>query len=138
MLIPTSRIGSLNFKSARMAAVALIFAAGSMASLTASAAGASADANARYQAERAICNSGQSNQDRATCLKEAGAALAESKRGRLDEGKGSYQQNAMTRCNALPGDERDACQRRIDGEGTTTGSVAAGGVLREIVTPVKK
>ena len=34
------------------------------------------DAMARYQAERAVCLSGQSNQDRATCLKEAGAAGA--------------------------------------------------------------
>ena len=52
---------------------------------TAMIAGASelSDANARYQAERAVCQSGQSNQDRATCLKEAGAALHEAKMGRL-------------------------------------------------------
>ena len=33
----------------------------------------SADAFARYQQERAVCTSGQSNQDQATCLREAGA-----------------------------------------------------------------
>jgi hypothetical protein len=47
----------------------------------------SADAQARYQQERAVCLSGQSNQDRATCLREADAALADGQerwpRGRL-------------------------------------------------------
>ena len=34
-------------------------------------------AQSRYQSERAVCLHGLSNQDKATCLKEAGAALAE-------------------------------------------------------------
>jgi hypothetical protein len=33
----------------------------------------------------------------------------------------------------LSGDERLACQARMEGMGTTSGSVAGGGVLREIV-----
>lgn len=96
------------------------------------------DANARYQSERALCNSGQSNQDRATCLREAGAALAESRGGRLNDDQNAYQKNAQIRCNALPADERDACQRRIAGEGTTSGSIGTGGVMRELVTPDNK
>ena len=98
----------------------------------------SSDVNARYQTERAFCNSGQSSQDRATCLREAGAALAEKKGGRLDNGPNAYQQNAQTRCNALPADDRDACQRRINGEGTTSGSISTGGVIRELVVPDNK
>ena len=39
-----------------------------------------ADAQARYQQDRAACMSGQSNQDHATCLREAGAALAQARR----------------------------------------------------------
>jgi hypothetical protein len=82
--------------------------------------------------------SGQSNQDRETCLKEAGAALEESKTGRLDGGQGSENQNALIRCNALPAGDRDACRRRIAGEGTTSGSVREGGIVRELVVPDSK
>src|SRR5690606_16943646 len=41
------------------------------------------DAQARYERERAACTDGSSQQDRATCLKEAGAARDESRGGRL-------------------------------------------------------
>jgi hypothetical protein len=92
------------------------------------------DAQARYQQERAACNSGQSHQDQATCLREAGAALEEARRGRLDDGQAAYQQNALIRCNALPADERSACHARMQGQGTTRGSVAEGGIYRELVT----
>ena len=78
---------------------------------------------------------GQSNQDRATCLKEAGAALKEAKMGRLSSDQSAFKQNSLLRCNALPADERVACQRRIEGDGTTTGSVRDGGLLRELVVP---
>ena len=39
---------------------------------------------AAYRQERAKCLDGRSQQDRATCLQEAGAARAEALRGRLD------------------------------------------------------
>jgi hypothetical protein len=110
----------------------------SSASLTATAANNSQDANARYQAERATCMNGQSNQARETCLKEAGAALQESRRGRLSDDQAADHQNALLRCNALPVDDRDACQRRIEGEGTTSGSVLQGGLLRELTVPDRK
>lgn len=96
----------------------------------------SPDAATRYQTERAACFNGQSNQDRATCLREAGAARGESRRGNLNDGRASYQQNALTRCKALPPDDRQACERRIQGEGAATGSVGGGGIYREIATPV--
>lgn len=98
----------------------------------------SPDAKARYQADRAYCNSGQSNQDRATCLKEAGAALQASRKGNLNEEERAYHQNALIRCNALPVGDREACQRRIEGEGTTSGSVLGGGLIRELVVPDNK
>ena len=120
----------------RLASLALLCSA--FAAAMAMAADGSPGANARYQAEKAVCTSDQSNQDRATCLKEAGAALAEDRRGRLGSPGGDYSQNAVSRCEALPADERDACQRRMQGEGMTSGSVEAGGLLREIVTPDRK
>jgi hypothetical protein len=93
----------------------------------------------RYQQDRAVCNSGRSQEDRATCLREAGAAREETSRGHLtNAGNAQYQENAQARCGALAGGDRDACQARMRGEGTVSGSVAGGGMLREIVTPDPK
>ncbi len=100
--------------------------------------GSGADAQAAYKAERAACMSGQSGQDRETCLKEAGAALAEARRGTLseDQSRREMRSNRMDRCKALTGDERSDCVARMRGEGTVEGSVKGGGVLREKVTIV--
>ena len=96
------------------------------------------DAKARYESERAACLNGSSNEDRKTCLKEAGAAYEEARRGKLDNHHDAYDQNAYKRCDAQPAEDRDACRRRIQGEGSVTGSVEAGGILREITVPEKK
>lgn len=93
-----------------------------------------AQAQARYQQERALCLSGQSHQDRSTCLKEAGAALAAARRGDLDGDPASYTDNQRQRCDRLSGDEQLDCMARMRGRGTTQGSVAGGGILRELVT----
>ena len=125
----------------RLSVLALLAISSTFAATAAMAASNTSDANARYRAERAMCNSGQSYQDRATCLREAGAALQESKKGRLGSNQGAdgmYKQNALIRCNALPAEDRVACQRRIEGEGTISGSVSEGGVLRELVVPDNK
>jgi predicted dienelactone hydrolase len=118
----------------RLRALVLVALSTSFAATTVMADSA-AETDARQQ--RATCNSGQSNQDRATCLREAGAAQAESRKGNLSSGENN-RQNAVQRCNALPADDRDACLRRMEGEGTTTGSVSGGGILREVVTPDTK
>jgi len=84
--------------------------------------------------EREACMSGQTHQDRATCLKEAGAAQGEARAGRLDDrAAASYRQNAVERCRVLPTSDRDACVARIDGTGRVSGSVEGGGILREYV-----
>ena len=137
---------STTFKSPRLAtagtswrALALssaLLAAGSGWAATAAATPpASAAAQARFQQERAACLNGQSNQDRATCLREAGAALAESKHGGLDNGGTNLTENQRKRCDRLSGDERSACTARMQGAGSTSGSVAGGGIYRELVTP---
>ena len=92
------------------------------------------DAQARYERERAACTDGSSQQDRATCLKEAGAARDESRGGRLGNGSTATDANATTRCNALPAKDRSDCIARINGAGTTSGSVRDGGIYRELVT----
>ena len=93
-----------------------------------------AEAQTRYQQERAVCTSGASNQDRATCLREAGAAFAQARKGDLNDGPAAYGRNARQRCEALPAADREACVARMEGQGTASGSVAAGGIYRELVT----
>lgn len=94
-----------------------------------------ADQNATIQKERTDCMNGSSQQDRATCMREAGAAKQESQRGNLRD-SGDYQANASKRCAALPAAEKADCERRANGEGSVSGSVGGGGVVRELVTPV--
>ena len=93
-----------------------------------------ADALARYQQDRAACMSGQSNQDRATCLREAGAAFAQAQKRGLGEDPSQYKDNALIRCQRLPDPDRIDCIARMQGQGTTSGSVGAGGIYRELIT----
>ena len=95
-----------------------------------------ADARARYLQERAVCMSGKSNQDRATCLQEAGAAFNQARREGFADSSAQNIANQRKRCEALAGDDRQACIARMQGQGTTSGSAAAGGIYRELVTPV--
>ena len=101
---------------------------------TVQAAPAVPDARARYEQERAVCLSGQSGQDRATCLREAGAAYGDARKMGADPSKTQYQSNSSKRCDPLPEADRRACMARMQGQGTTSGSVAGGGISRELVT----
>ncbi|MDD2918580.1 hypothetical protein [Rhodoferax sp.] len=103
-------------------------------SASAAPANASTEAQTRYRQDMAVCNSGQSNQDRATCRREAGSALAEARRGALNDAPGQYQLNALQRCSVHKGAERSACEARMSATGSVEGSVEAGGILRQSVT----
>lgn len=90
------------------------------------------DIEMRYKADVAACNSGQSGQDKATCLQEAGAALAAARKNKLTDNNQLEINNKTARCNALPADQRDDCLMQMSGTNTTsTGSVTGGGILRE-------
>jgi hypothetical protein len=94
--------------------------------------GTASDARAQYQRERAACLSGQTGEDRATCLREAGAALVEARRGGLtDPSPSQARSDALDRCNAFrtPQDRRECVARMRSGE--VSGSVEGGGILRE-------
>ena len=99
-------------------------------------AGRAADIHARYLEERALCD-GKPAEDRKTCLREAGAARIEARRGTLLLEESNFERNRLARCayHTQP-DERGYCERRMRGEGTTTGSVEGGGILRELVVTV--
>jgi len=96
-------------------------------------------AKSTYAKERADCDAGRTAEDRATCLKEAGAAQQERKRNTLDN-TGSARQNAIERCNLVAAKDKADCLARIEGPSqtnqttTTSGSVAGGGVVRETKT----
>jgi len=100
---------------------------------------AAAAAKSTYSKERADCEAGKTGQDRATCLKEAGAAEQERKRNTLDN-TGSMRQNAIERCNTVAAKDKADCLARIEGPSQpnqstkTSGSVAGGGVIRETTT----
>lgn len=94
------------------------------------------DHSGSYPHEVQSCMSGMTQQDRATCLKEARNAHADKTRGVLYDG-GNLQANAMARCNVFTdGEDKAACEARVLGMGETSGSVAQGGVLREAETVV--
>jgi hypothetical protein len=94
------------------------------------------DASGSFQQEINACMTGKTQQDRDTCLKEARNAQTDKKRGVLDNAGASFETNASARCEVLMGEEKAACQARVMGYGSTTGSVASGGVLREVETVV--
>jgi hypothetical protein len=95
-----------------------------------------ATAQARYLKERAACLDGSSQQERSACLKEAGAALAEARGAGLgnDEDARALRRNAVKRCEAVRVEDRESCRRLARGEGTVSGSAAAGGVFKELIT----
>lgn len=90
-------------------------------------------AEADYRRQVRECESSAANQDRSTCLREAHSARAELRRGALTTpSQETLQTNALARCQVFaPGPDMDACRARVMGEGSSTGSVAGGGILRE-------
>jgi hypothetical protein len=119
----------------RAAALAASTAALALASASALARAPDA-AQSRYQSERAVCMHGLSNQDKATCLKEAAAALQEARRGHLARAdERELEHNRLARCDAQTAADRDDCVMRMRA-GTTTGSAQAGGILYERSTLV--
>jgi hypothetical protein len=103
--------------------------------LPASAAGPVSPAESKYEQEKARCVAGQSNQDRATCLKEAGAAYDEARKGSLGATSAAdLERNATQRCEAQPAADQAACIQRIVGAGAAEGSVGGGGLIRETET----
>lgn len=94
------------------------------------------DATGNAQSERAACLSGKTQQDKATCLTEVKNANAAKRAGQVDNNGGQFSANALKRCDVLDGENRVACQARIAGYGQTGGSVAGGGVIREVETVV--
>jgi len=93
--------------------------------------------DAQYQRDVQRCRAGQTSQDRTACLREAGAARDEARRGRLrDPQNSNFDQNAMNRCQRLPSAQQQDCLTQMRAPSRVIGTVEGGGVLRETVIPV--
>ncbi|TAM85311.1 MAG: hypothetical protein EPN41_12310 [Candidimonas sp.] len=121
---------------ARLVGAALLATAAAAAS-AATPHSAKQGADARYQADVQYCNSGQSNEGRATCLKEAGAALQARRTGGLTS-EPTYTGDKTARCKALPANQQQDCMALMSDQGDirTQGSVGGGGILRETTITV--
>ena len=91
-----------------------------------------------YQRDRADCLAGRTQQSQKNCLIEAASARGAARKGLLTtETPQVLRYNLQQRCLVQPeGPDRAVCERMAHGEGTATGSVAAGGELRELTTVV--
>jgi hypothetical protein len=120
--------------AATVAAVCTTFSVGAISA----SAPAPTPAEARYQQDRANCLAGKTAESQATCLKEAAAALqAARKRDLRTPTPAEIAANERRRCEPLSGDEKKDCLKRADNIDTTvSGSVAAGGDLKETVTVI--
>jgi hypothetical protein len=94
----------------------------------------SAASEAQYQRDAAVCLSKGYKGARNECLSDASTARASREPVTVDADPGRYARNALQRCEALKGDDRNDCVARMQGQGTTSGSVAGGGIYRELVT----
>lgn len=93
------------------------------------------DARQRYQRESATCSAIRAHDARANCLSEASTRYASTRPSAPGESPEVLARNATQRCAALPEDQRANCVARMQGQGTTSGTVSAGGIYRELVSP---
>jgi hypothetical protein len=120
-----------------VATVAAVFSTFSVGAISAGTA-PQTPAEQRYQHDRANCMAGKTAESQKTCLTEAGAALQAARKHDLNSPTPEQiAANERKRCVALSGDEKKDCLKRAAGVDTTvSGSVAAGGDLKETVTVI--
>ena len=123
---------SRSSRAARCAVAVLLGLAG--AEQAAGAAKSADPLRLQYAREKAACLTGQTQQPRNVCLREAGAAYAQARQGRLVSPGDTPEQwaaNALKRCQAQPAEDRELCERRVR-EGVVDGDAAAGGQIKSL------
>ena len=108
-----------------------LLALGSVAAQAGTAARNADPLRLQYERERADCMTGRNQQPRNVCLREAAAAYAQARQGKLIssfDGPDQWAANALRRCQAQPVEDREMCERRVR-EGQVSGSVEGGGRL---------
>jgi hypothetical protein len=91
---------------------------------------------AQYQREANRCTVLRQLDARANCLDAAYGRYLNTQPTPTEELSHQLKANALKRCEPLPEALRKDCIERMSGGGTQTGSVAEGGVYRELVTIV--
>ena len=128
----TSRTPALHILSLGLAAVVALLSAAPAAFAADKA--ASMGAKARLQHDRVVCARIRAQGVRDECLSEASTLYAGTQPSHPDENPAQLTRNALKRCEALREPDRQDCVLRMQGQGTTTGSVSGGGIYRELVT----
>ena len=95
---------------------------------------ATVSAKTRLQQDRVVCSRNRDQGIRDECLSEASTRYAGTQPSHPDENAAQLIRNALKRCEPLREPDRQDCVLRMQGQGTTTGSAAAGGIYRELVT----
>jgi len=132
-----NRIDSTVFRTTLFTAQALICASLCLQAQAQTPAQPQDELTARYQQDLVECEAQQATQDLAACRLEARNALAEAKRNLLNDTTANlFEKNQFKRCRVFKGEDREACEARVRNEGSNTGSVQSGGILREVVRPV--
>lgn len=90
-----------------------------------------------YEEQRQRCLSGQTGQQQASCLQEAGAVRQQGLAAQSTLPAAQLEENSLQRCDALADGERQSCIARMQGNGHVDGSVAGGGILRELREPAQ-
>ena len=133
---PASKSHAMRLAASATAFVFFTFGAITAASAQIASGTTGIDATGNAQSELAACNSGKTQQDRQTCITEVRNANAAKRAGKVDNSGGRFKQNALSRCDVFQGEEQIACQARVVGYGEAAGSVAGGGVIRQVETVV--
>ncbi len=95
--------------------------------------GAEAYGDARQS--RAWCKANTSGAQRADCLEYSYSNPGERSKSDLEASNTNFASNALSRCNVFKDTEdRIACDARVKGQGSNSGSVQGGGILKEVTT----
>lgn len=128
---PGRALGAMRAHFAGLAAACLLPLSGLSWAQTPADAGP--DRSGDYQKEMQACRQGHSGQDRATCMQEARNAHKDKRQGALQTPSAQAMgANAKARCEGMNSADMAACHARTMGYGQTSGSVAGGGILREL------
>lgn len=92
------------------------------------------DPGVRFQRDNAACNGMRDETTREQCRSVARSRHIQALPTPPEEQPEALARNLIQRCNALPLGLRGDCVARMQGQGTTSGSVAGGGIYRELVT----
>ena len=83
---------------------------------------------------RSWCLANTMGAKRADCLEYSYANPTEKSKSAQESDSTDFAGNALSRCNVFKGEDRVACDARVKGLGSNTGSVQSGGVLKEVTT----